>query len=403
VSGTSYRSFQYGHGQRANVAVLSLKQRLGLEKLQPRPPVPPRIYKKLYEYFDKSLQAPSTPRTPRHRDVLEVSNKNNGGTPRSSGRGGTGRDRTRTTEAQDRELVGDETPSRRSEKRKAPEVVSEEATARANARRRITFDRTVRDEVDEDGIEKLPPWVEAMIGYLTAAFDITESGHHILTGLKSVLKTTGYNASNAKPLLGADRPVAGIGPRPARAVNNHGPITTPQIPALLIILLLYTNVKVTDQKMDQNQYRIDRARGIAAVRETHEGYLQSDEDLMFDIGVFLERATRDGWLLQKWYTEMPMGPGNGSEKHQDVVDTIKDGRPILEGLEDPTSTRLAKTPLRRKEKHSASSDQDFQSAAGLKPGLGTMFQDAVDWLSDERRARHRDWDQDIRARIAEMA
>ena len=59
--------------------------------------------------------------------------------------------------------------------------------------------------------------------------------------------------------------------------------------------------------------------------------------------------------------------------------------------------------MRRKEKHGARGyEGDEESAAGLQPGLGTMFQDAIDWLSAERRAEYRVWEREIRARIQEM-
>ena len=58
--------------------------------------------------------------------------------------------------------------------------------------------------------------------------------------------------------------------------------------------------------------------------------------------------------------------------------------------------RPSKTPLRRKEKHADFDDglADLE-AAGLLPGLGTMFQPAIDWLSDERRAQYAMWKEDI--------
>ena len=58
--------------------------------------------------------------------------------------------------------------------------------------------------------------------------------------------------------------------------------------------------------------------------------------------------------------------------------------------------RPSKTPLRRKEKHTKFDDglEDLE-AAGLLPGLGTMFQPAIDWLSDERRAQYVIWKQNI--------
>lgn len=56
----------------------------------------------------------------------------------------------------------------------------------------------------------------------------------------------------------------------------------------------------------------------------------------------------------------------------------------------PHVSQPSKTPLRRKEKH-VDVDGDDLGPAGLLPGLGTMFQPAVDWLSDERQQDYADW------------
>ncbi|KAK5710812.1 hypothetical protein LTR15_012789 [Elasticomyces elasticus] len=74
-----------------------------------------------------------------------------------------------------------------------------------------------------------------------------------------------------------------------------------------------------------------------------------------------------------------------------------------EGDDEPTPVRRpVKTPLRRKEKHAKRGtevDEDL-GAAGLLPGLGTMFQPALDWLSDERRADYKAWETDIYREMA---
>ncbi|KAK5134828.1 hypothetical protein LTR08_006060 [Meristemomyces frigidus] len=63
--------------------------------------------------------------------------------------------------------------------------------------------------------------------------------------------------------------------------------------------------------------------------------------------------------------------------------------------------RPSKTPLRRKEKHAKFDDGlEDVAAAGLLPGLGTMFQPAIDWLSDERRAEYAMWKEDIMRKMA---
>lgn len=58
--------------------------------------------------------------------------------------------------------------------------------------------------------------------------------------------------------------------------------------------------------------------------------------------------------------------------------------------------RPSKTPLRRKEKHARRDGvEEDLGAAGLLPGLGTMFQPSIDWLSDERRADYASWKENV--------
>ncbi|KAK1077424.1 hypothetical protein LTR33_008096 [Friedmanniomyces endolithicus] len=73
--------------------------------------------------------------------------------------------------------------------------------------------------------------------------------------------------------------------------------------------------------------------------------------------------------------------------------------------DEPTPVkRPAKTPLRRKEKHAKRDDgftgEEDMGAAGLLPGLGTMFQPAVDWLSEERRAEYKIWEKNVYREMA---
>ncbi|KAK3066195.1 hypothetical protein LTR53_017552, partial [Teratosphaeriaceae sp. CCFEE 6253] len=89
----------------------------------------------------------------------------------------------------------------------------------------------------------------------------------------------------------------------------------------------------------------------------------------------------------------------GERDEDDDIDMDEDHEPT------PVK-RPAKTPLRRKEKHAKRAkdldeDEDV-GAAGLLPGLGTMFQPAVDWLSNERRADYEVWVKGIRREMAKM-
>lgn len=84
----------------------------------------------------------------------------------------------------------------------------------------------------------------------------------------------------------------------------------------------------------------------------------------------------------------------------------EDGDEVMQANAAKTAPkqRPARTPLRRKEKHAKRSVQeDAAGAAGLLPGLGTMFQPAIDWLSEDRRAQYRMWEKDVRREMAVLA
>lgn len=146
-----------------------------------------------------------------------------------------------------------------------------------------------------------------------------------------------------------------------------------------------------DLKTDQDDYLRRRARGIAAVRSYYKTTVRglpppsNDAEMVEDIEAFMRKA-QDGWLDMEWYQNVPQ-PESAGAGIQEVGDS-----------EDGLTRRTAKTPLRRQEKHAKRSGDDF-GGAGLLPGLGTMFQPAIDWLSDERRASYIDWKNGIMHRL----
>ena len=112
----------------------------------------------------------------------------------------------------------------------------------------------------------------------------------------------------------------------------------------------------------------------------------SEEEMIEDIARW-KKAMKGPWAGMEWFQnvlEHPLGDAaSTNEKAAAEVDAKKGG-----------ATSTAKTPLRRKEKRGSGGD-DGVGAAGLLPGLGTMFQPAVDWLSEERREEYVRWKRDV--------
>jgi origin recognition complex subunit 6 len=128
-----------------------------------------------------------------------------------------------------------------------------------------------------------------------------------------------------------------------------------------------------------------------------EGVLESS------VTFYMLEAEDCGWLEMEWFGNVPVRE-EGLDPEGEVggeIDEDDEGEEM--GPVTPRK-RPAPTPLRRKEKRGGKRAddgwEDEVGAAGLLPGLGTMFQPAIDWLSDERRAEYAQWKKGIMREIA---
>ncbi|KAL1303433.1 hypothetical protein AAFC00_006822 [Neodothiora populina] len=222
---------------------------------------------------------------------------------------------------------------------------------------------------------------------------------------------------------------------------TNGAITTTTLPPLLIALGLYTIFTLRRAAVSGAQY--NEARDLAISRITGlDGNRSNDESTRRNIATFLKAAHTEGWLELQWALDVQ----TEAQRRQDVSTTISsadndvemrdDGRDEISdpaqatGILDVSGTadvvevgnddhdrddsdevqiqtpkkrgRPAKTPLRRKEKHTprpvaqdGTLDDGVLGEAGLRSGLGTMFQDAIDWLSKDRCAMYDDWERQV--------
>lgn len=177
--------------------------------------------------------------------------------------------------------------------------------------------------------------------------------------------------------LSAVLAVRGWDPSPSPAPEA---LTASRLPALLVALALLVAARQGGRALGTDEFRSQRARAVDAVRSVPEGWVQSDERLLADVKGFLKAATEERWVDLPWFLAVEV---QGEEMA---------GREVVG----------EKTPLRRKEKHALRPVLGEENAAGLRMGLGTMFQDAVDWLSEERREAYREWREDVLRRIEQM-
>ncbi|KAK0822308.1 hypothetical protein LTR03_018234, partial [Friedmanniomyces endolithicus] len=85
-----------------------------------------------------------------------------------------------------------------------------------------------------------------------------------------------------------------------------------------------------------------------------------------------------GWAnSQEWYENIPYaGQMFGEDEEGKSYQDLDQEDAILRGV---------RPPKRSTAEGARASQADHPPRGGLLPGLGTMMQDRVDWLSDERR------------------
>jgi origin recognition complex subunit 6 len=393
----------------AHIAVERLKNRLDVDKVVARPPVAPRIYKKLYGYLDAALKEPATPRTNRLTDVGTV------WTP------GSGRGR--------RSVLG--TPSKTPAKSvksagvtplKTPASVAKSADGLTASGRRTRSvvkatepkeedaipnleEATQEDQVqDEEKDHSLPDQVRPMAEAVCDALDVPQATPHVCAAMSAILKLRGWNDTKPETVKTIPRASAKKRKRTSTDANDiptiedSSSITPTSLPALIIAISLMTTFTLRNTVIDGTTYATARSSAITA--------LESDAPLPKDVDTFLHASKTEGWLELPWFTTVKASVITSIPQAQ----TPKKNKPP------------AKTPLHRKEKHAprpvakdaemdtvmedvdaeAEEEDNDKPGAGLRSGLGTMFQDSVDWLSGEKRKAYRTWEQSVKARCAEM-
>lgn len=355
----------------AHIACERLKKRLDLEIGKPTPPVKPRVYEKLYRYLDGALitSVPRTPTTGRVRDA--VGNVNGSGSGKGEGMA-----------------------SRQAQEVKTPTTSGRKRTREETA------------EENQDG--PVPEFVMPMIRTICKSNGVASAAPHVLVGATSVVQEI---VSRAQRRASGDPPSKRRRKTPQSAKSNASAvavqsgsesIATSKWPAMVIALSLFTAARMKGLEVDDQTIKAMQKRGMEAVKkfckdtkdlpeELDDGLKKLDSNISF----YLIEAEDSGWLDMEWYQNIPQGQNQEAEIEESQGD---DDDEILV----TPKKRPNKTPLRRKEKHGGKAAVDLEDhvgAAGLLPGLGTMFQPALDWLSDERRWEYAQWKKGIMKEI----
>lgn len=335
-----------------HIACERLKNRLALEIGKVGPPCGPRIYKRLYAFLDSSLAAePSTPRTKRVQDV--------DATPAG---GGSGR-----------------LAAAGSAVKATPGSMGKRSRAAAG---------------QDSGASDLPGFTMPLVRHVCEACELPKAAMHVYTGVETVYREL-QNAAQSAEMRGAGTPSK-------RTKSNEGDVGAgtsdvlpvpkeEQVPALIVAVYLMVAQALRGQD-GLSATKAQQKKAQTAVQtyfstQENNAITITPKSHSKDIETYLQ-AAKQGWTDMEWYKN---------------IHSAHDADPDHTGGSATPRNQPAKTPLRRKEKHSQPKiGEQEENPAGLLPGLGTMFQPAVDWLSEERRAEFEVWKEDVLGSVVRL-
>ncbi|KAE8851781.1 hypothetical protein HRS9122_02068 [Pyrenophora teres f. teres] len=302
----------------AELACERLKKRLNLPTITSRPPCPPRIYKKLYNYLSSALPDATSstrpdPQTPRKATAsAPVSARNTPKTP----------------------LSGKRTP------------------------------RTVLKAGEANG--EAPEWVGPMIRALAKSFSYPALIPHVYTGVESIY-----------PLLARMAAAASETPskRPRRSTTtNYGDVSNTRTFSLVVVVFLLVFSRMRDVDVMPEQYNIWVDKAVDTVLTLPEAKGSVKEELLPVVEETMGMAREEGWLQMQWL-ESVTPQGEGDE---------------MEGVEMTESVG------------NGGKNKGVRSGGSDYIGLGTMMQDATDYLGERQQEDYMVWKERILARVQEM-
>ncbi|OCL14110.1 hypothetical protein AOQ84DRAFT_429074 [Glonium stellatum] len=341
----------------AQLACERLKQRLNLPSIISRPPCPPQAYKKLYAYLSTALpdrpnrSAPSTPRKSQANALLRQ-------TPT----------KPRTPSAPHRE-----TPSKRDRSAlQSGHIASSKGTQYKEA----------------------PEWVMPTIRHLCKAFSSPAAAPHVFAGVCSVLALHKSSQSSTAAHLRASTRSRRSAAGSTLAQSGLEPITESRMPGLIATIVFYTLARMANKETTPDQYLEQRDKAISTLRELEVGKDRDEESIQADIEHFMREAQAEGWLKMEWFLNVAAGwladdAGNGEDGEQ--VD--------VEGYNEDEDSAVRRLSRRRRRNNSEVLGEADGNNRGLQIGLGTMMQDKVDYLSEDRQLDYLEWRAGIMARI----
>ncbi|KAI1156576.1 hypothetical protein F4825DRAFT_262526 [Nemania diffusa] len=324
----------------AHIACERLKISLNLPPIQVRPPIPPRLYKRLYSHLDNVLSSTSLSKPSRTR------------TPTSKAKeaglfGSAQRVPSRATPTKDASLA----------KYRSPAVARGDGTPTKSASKPPPLPAKKK----AGGLNStLPAWVRPTIQLLCRELDQERIGRTVLAGMQTIVAPHGRRTKD-------------------QWVNDH---LTPLLAAVYCLVAGQLYVLVQGKDLDNRQYSKIRKSILGALEHAQEKVTVQgmDEDELWigwsdikskDVDMAMAEIIKRGWQKDEWFA--------GFE------DMVKRSEPEADNSGDDVEN-----------------DEDSRISERLHiQRADTMFQSRWD-MTDHKRREYSEWKDRILQRIEEI-
>jgi origin recognition complex subunit 6 len=326
----------------AEIACKRLQSRLKLPGTHGRPPLPPKVYSKLLDLLEKGLHVNKPARAKEDRT-------------KETARSGASPEK------------GLSTPRKRGAAEREVKSKSAMSTPLLTPSKKAAFTGKVsaRNSAGAGGEEEAPGWVMPLIRRLCTTFNTPMLPPHVYTGSCVVLK------------------LAELWP-PSDSDQDDEFRSTVSAMTIAIYFMVWT--KMQQGKITPEVYLNRCEKAIQVVLDMGGDSLGKDA-----VDEWIKKMNDKGWCRgQDWWDGVP----------EDVMDFVgPDTRAAGDDLDEQDDVVGSK----RKRRRLLEDDEVEDDKEGvLLPGLGTMMQDAVDFLSEERRLDYLEWKAGILERIQQM-
>ncbi|KAL8943027.1 MAG: hypothetical protein Q9216_001315 [Gyalolechia sp. 2 TL-2023] len=215
--------------------------------------------------------------------------------------------------------------------------------------------------------EDVPPWAMPAIRGLCKRLGAPAAPPHVYAGVSTILTTSA--------------------PMEQSVEDDHiERLQSLGVEELIAAVYILVCTKLSGEETDSNGYSAQRDGALAILRELRS---DGESEVVLDpasVDEWMREMKRGNWLEMDWFENIVQGAGLSMNKDQDRTSNASEDSSI----DGDSDFHISKHR----------SDVYSSGKTFLQPGLGTMMQDRVDYLSDEKRADYQRWRKNILARIA---